>query len=148
MIHDEQVHFKEIQYNSSDYQAELLLRDKMLRQPLNMSLFDEDLSRDANDIHIAAFFENKLIGCALLSPLSDTEVKMRQVAIETNYQSKKIGSKMMAYCEKLLQNKGYRKIALNARKNALNFYKKNNYQVLGDEFVEVGIPHYKMQKLL
>jgi predicted GNAT family N-acyltransferase len=39
-------------------------------------------------------------------------------------------------------------IELHARANAVNFYAKYAYRIVGDEFEEVGIPHFKMIKRL
>ena len=35
-----------------------------------------------------------------------------------------------------------------ARKNALAFYKKLDYELVGDVFIEVGLEHYKLVKKL
>ena len=148
MLSSNQLIIRLISYNAPEYQAELILRDKILRQPLGMSLFDEDLSQDKNDIHFCAFYDNKLVGCILLSPLPNRELKMRQVAIENEFQSMKIGSAMVKATEQYAQNLGCGKIVLNARKTAVEFYKKNGYTVESNEFLEVGIPHYKMIKRL
>lgn len=137
-----------IAYNSSEYVAALALRDKILRQPLGMSLYDEDLSQDQKDFHFAAIYLQQVVGTVLLSPLITGELKMRQVAIDKQYQSMKIGSKMLAYTEHFAREQGYTTIVLNARKTALEFYTKNGYHLLSDEFFEVGIPHYKMSKKL
>jgi predicted GNAT family N-acyltransferase len=37
---------------------------------------------------------------------------------------------------------------MHARKNAVGFYEKMGYQVTGDEFTELTIPHYIMEKQL
>jgi predicted GNAT family N-acyltransferase len=37
---------------------------------------------------------------------------------------------------------------MNARKNALGFYDKLGYKVVGDEFLEVTLPHFTMEKEL
>jgi predicted GNAT family N-acyltransferase len=37
---------------------------------------------------------------------------------------------------------------MHARKTAVPFYERIGYQVAGEEFLEVGIPHYEMRKLL
>jgi len=35
---------------------------------------------------------------------------------------------------------------MHARKTAIGFYEKSGYSVIGDEFTEVGIPHFEMVK--
>ncbi|MBN2766806.1 MAG: GNAT family N-acetyltransferase [Paludibacteraceae bacterium] len=139
---------KIIDYYSEAYQSELLLRNEVLRKPLGMNLFDEDLTRDSADIHIAAFIDNSIVGCMLLLPLNAGTLKMRQVAVAAVYQSKGIGITMVRFAEKHALSLGYTQIVLHARLAALNFYLKQNYQFFGEEFYEVGIPHRKMIKNL
>ncbi|MEO8175011.1 MAG: GNAT family N-acetyltransferase [Sediminibacterium sp.] len=37
---------------------------------------------------------------------------------------------------------------MHARESAVGFYEKHGYKVVGDEFVEVTIPHFIMEKEL
>jgi predicted GNAT family N-acyltransferase len=37
---------------------------------------------------------------------------------------------------------------MHARKNAIGFYEKMGYKVKGEEFEEITIPHYVMEKQL
>jgi predicted GNAT family N-acyltransferase len=39
-------------------------------------------------------------------------------------------------------------IQLHARSNAVKFYKSMKYEIVSEQFLEVGIPHFKMQKIL
>jgi predicted GNAT family N-acyltransferase len=45
-----------------------------------------------------------------------------------------------------LTNEDGAAILLHARKYAAAFYTVMDYQVVGDEFTEVGIPHFMMEK--
>ncbi len=148
MINNTEITFCEIKYNTEEYLKELKVRDEVLRKPLGLSLYDENLEGDKNDIHIAAFINEELAGILLLKPISNSELKMRQVAVPEKYQSKKIGSKLVLFAEEKAKNSGYNKILLHARKTAVEFYQKLGYQKFEAEFYEVGIPHYKMMKEL
>ena len=145
---DDTLQIREINYNSPDYMQELELRDKVLRKPLGMSLSDDNLEADKNDIHIGAFVDNKLVGVLILTRLNQNEVKMRQVAVGEEMRSKKIGSKMVAYAELFSSNLQYTTMVLNARKTAVGFYEKLGYNKVGNEFLEINIPHFKMSKFL
>ena len=136
-----------IQYGSAEYQQELDLRNDVLRKPLAMNLFDEDLSVDALDIHIGCFQNENLIGVLILSPKAGY-VKMRQVAVTPKAQGKQIGRKLVQFSEQIAKNKGFTRIDLNARETAVDFYLKNGYLILGERFLEVNIPHFKMFKAL
>jgi len=54
----------------------------------------------------------------------------------------------MNYAENIARDAGYKKIIMHARKTAIGFYEKLGYTVTGNEFTEVSIPHYVMEKKL
>ena len=140
------IEIKQFPFESSYYSKELELRNKILRKPLGLYLYDEDLGQDEYDVHIGAFDEKSLVGCTLLSRLDDTTLKMRQVAVDDKYQGKGIGTAMIDFCECYAKEKGYSEITMHARKTAVPFYTQFGYKLVGDEFAEVTIPHYKMIK--
>ena len=142
------IEIRPIQFGTDEYKEELGLRDRVLRKPLGLSLFDENLSREANDIHIGAFDGVRLVGTLILTALSEAEVKMRQVAVEETWQGKDIGARLVAFAEDLARRKGFRKVVLNARKSVVGFYEKLEYERIGGEFIEVTLPHQKMGKKL
>ena len=139
---------RELQYDSEEYHQEQELRDRVLRQPLGMSLYHENLDADKKSIHIGAFVDKQLVGVLLLTELHSTEVKMRQVAVDEMFRLLKIGSKMVWFAEEYSKQHGYTTMVLNARKTAVGFYLKLGYFIAGDEFLEINIPHYKMCKML
>jgi predicted GNAT family N-acyltransferase len=53
---------------------------------------------------------------------------------------------MVAFSEEVSKKMGYSKMILHARKVVVLFYQKQGYRTLGEEFLEVGIPHFKMEK--
>lgn len=136
----------QIAWGSKEYREELELRNKLLRVPLGMSLFTEDLSGEEKDIHIGAFIQHQLVGVMVLTRLDGACVKMRQVAVREKYQGQGIGGRLVAYAEELAKSKGYREIQLHARKTAAGFYTRWGYTITGEEFTEVGIPHLAMKK--
>ncbi len=143
---NEKMKIREIAFRSEAYNEELKLRDKVLRKPLGMSLYDENLEREAGDIHLGSFIEGQLVGVLILTPLTQVDIKMRQVAVEETYRSKKVGSRLVGYAEQNARTSGYTKMVLNARATAVTFYEKLGYHVISNEFKEVGIPHFKMMK--
>ncbi len=143
----EKIDFRVIRYGSEEYAQALALRDEVLRKPLGLSFTAEQLAQEGEQIHIGGFLGEELCATAALVP-EGSEVKMRQVAIREDLQSKGIGSQLMDFCEEVARGKGYASITCHARESAVPFYLKNGYVVEGEPFVEVGIPHRKMRKLL
>ena len=70
------------------------------------------------------------------------------MAVVTDVQAKGIGGALMQFAENLARDRGYKKITMHARKNAIGFYEKMGYKQQGDEFIEITIPHYVMEKEL
>lgn len=136
------------EHSSHEYMQELKLRNKILRKPLGMNLYDEDLNQDAIDTHIGAFDVEKLVGCILLTEIDSKILKMRQIAVDDEYQGRKIGSGMIKFCEKYAIDNGYKTIIMHSRKSVINFYEKLGYETVGEEFIEVSIPHFEMIKNL
>ena len=48
MLKNTRIEFRQIKYKSADYDRELALRHQVLRVPLGMSLYNEDLSAEVN----------------------------------------------------------------------------------------------------
>ncbi len=124
------------------------LRYELLRKPLNLTFDDTELEREVNDILIGAFEEEKMLGCCLLTEIDPACVRLRQMAVQNNLQGKGIGAALISFAETMARDHGYNKIMMHARITAVGFYKKAGYQVVGDEFIEISIPHYVMEKKL
>lgn len=137
-----------INYFSPEYNQELEIRDKVLRQPLNMSIYNDNLENDEMDVHIAAFINNEMAGVLLLKQINTDTVKVRQVAVIQKFQNFKIGTALSNFAEQFAKDKGYLFVELNARKTAVGFYEKQGYQISSDEFLEINLPHFKMSKSL
>src|SRR5271154_2877918 len=139
---------KMIDYGTQEYKQMIQLRMEMLRKPLGLSFSAEDLEKEKDDILIGAFEDDKLLGCCLLTKIDDKNVRLRQMAVPNNLQGKGVGRALMVFAENIARDLGYQKLIMHARKTALGFYGKMGYNISGDEFTEVTIPHFVMEKNL
>jgi GNAT superfamily N-acetyltransferase len=142
------VEIKCFSQSDPEYLLSLLLRYKILRIPLGLTFSNADLVRDKYDIHIGAFDGDVLLGSLILTDMHDGTVKMRQVAVDDSLQGQGIGSALVTYADNYAREKGFRLIHCHARDTARPFYEKQGYSIVGDEFTEVGIRHYYMEKRL
>jgi predicted GNAT family N-acyltransferase len=139
--------FRKIDFKSDNYECECALRDEVLRRPLGLSLYDEDLSGERAQLHFGLFDSNNtLSACVIAVPVSAHEVKLRQMAVKADCQGQGLGRRILNDLEKFLEKQGAVFFSLHARQSAIRFYEKSGYDVTGDEFIEVGIPHVKMVK--
>lgn len=139
---------KQIDYGSPEYQLMIALRKQILRTPLGLSFSEDELVSEKNEILIASFEEDEILGCCVLSPSSDNKVRLRQMAVKDEVQGKGIGASIISFAENLAKDKGYRSIIMHARDSAIGFYEKFGYKITGDTFYEVNLPHHIMEKEL
>lgn len=139
---------KMIDHGSKEYQQMVHLRNEILRKPLGLTFTQEELEKEKEEILIGAFEDEKMLGCCMLIKESPSVVRLRQMAVLNNLQGKGIGRALMQFAENIARDRGFRKITMHARKSAIGFYEKLGYQVTGDEFNEVTIPHHIMEKPL
>ncbi len=144
---------RKIEFQSSEYADELKLRERVLRLPIGLHLSLADTEHDSTDKHICAFLSDPngsetMVGCCLMRELSKTDVKMRQVAIDSNVQGQGLGSRLVGEFEKLARSRGYTQVFLDARESAIHFYLRLGYVVTSELFTQVSVPHKKMMKKL
>jgi predicted GNAT family N-acyltransferase len=139
---------KIIDYGTEEYQQMLKLRKEILRKPLGLNFSQEELEREKDNLLMAAFDDDKMLACCMLVEEDPQTVRLRQMAVLNDLQGQGIGKALMQFAENLARDRGYQKITMHARKNAAGFYEKMGYRIIGDEFIEITIPHYVMEKSL
>lgn len=139
---------KIIDHGSFEYQQMVNLRLEILRKPLGLSFTPEELELEKEEILIGAFEEEKMLGCCMLIRADAQTARLRQMAVLNNLQGKGIGRALMTFAENLARDRGYTRITMHARVSATGFYEKLGYEVKGEQFDEVTIPHFIMEKLL
>ena len=139
---------KQIDHGTAEYSQMVDLRLQILRKPIGLAFTEEELSAEKNDILIAAFDEDEILGCCMLTEIDREKIRLRQMAVKPEFQGTGIGASIMLFAENLAKDKGYDKMIMHARDTAIGFYEKIGYQVQGDEFTEVGLPHHVMEKKL
>jgi GNAT superfamily N-acetyltransferase len=135
-----------IDHGTDEYRQMINLRNQLLRKPLGLTFDEEELEKESNDILLGCFDDEKLEGCCLLTATGPKTVRLRQMAVVSGLQGKGIGKVLMQFAENIARDRGYNKIMMHARKTAVGFYEKLGYSKTSDEFEEVTIKHYVMEK--
>ena len=139
---------KIIDFGSPEYQQMVRLRDAVLRKPLGLTFTQDDLESEKDNILIAAFEEERMLGCCMLVEERPDIVRLRQMAVLNALQGKGVGRALINFAENIARDRGYKIVKMHARNNSIGFYEKVGYKKKGDEFIEVTIPHYVMEKML
>jgi GNAT superfamily N-acetyltransferase len=130
------------------YKQMLALRNTVLREPIGLNLMDEDLSDEVNQLVFVGIVDNAVNVCLLFKMINEEILKLRQMATHPMYQKLGLGTLLVEAATEWALEKSYSMIELHAREEAVPFYKKMNYQIVGELFEEVGIPHYRMEKII
>lgn len=139
----------EVGFATPEYDETVALRYKILRKPLGLEFSAAQLSEEYSDFHLAAYTPDWLLrGCLILTPKADNVLKMRQVVVDDTVQKTGVGRQLVEASEAFGRARGFESIELNARITAVPFYQKLNYSIVGEQFEEVGIVHFKMTKSL
>lgn len=133
---------------SNWYAKSLDLRYKILREPLGLKFTPEELTKDETDIHVCAVIDGNVVACLSLTNTGGNKLKVRQVAVDSAHQNKGLGNFLNNAAEEYAVKNGFVELNCHARKSAVQFYQNLGYKIVGEEFVEVTIPHYKMEKSL
>ncbi len=138
-----------IAYDSDGYRQACALREAVLRVPLGMKLREEDVAGEQTQMHCVVWDDDhRVIGTVTLKPLTETHIKLRQMAIAPEVQNQGFGATLVHFAEALARYHFFTSIECNARCYAQGFYERLGYRAEGEPFEEVGIATVKMTKLL
>lgn len=142
------MYLKQIICGTPEHDEMIRLRNKILREPFGIRFTEEEMAREPHDILLGCYLSEgeNLIGCCVLSTVGEKIFQLRQMAVKEPYQKKGIGKEILSFAEQVTKEKQFDAIILHAREWAVDFYRKAGYTIISDEFIEVGIPHYEMQK--
>jgi GNAT superfamily N-acetyltransferase len=104
-------------------------------------------SHNSSAFHLAAWDGDKLIGCGRVEFRSPDEVQVRGMAVDPEYVSHGIGSRVLRGLEEHAARSGVKRIVLHGRENALGFYRNNGYQQGEQSYTKYGsVLHWRMHK--
>lgn len=134
--------------NKKEIEAIIDLRDKILRKPWDQPR--ETATDTLEEQSINAFIEDEngtTVACGRLQENENKIGQIRFMAVDNSQQGKGLGKKIVEFLELKGKELGLKTIELQARENAVEFYKSNGYTVKEKSFLLWGlIQHYLMTK--
>ncbi|GAB4290682.1 MAG: hypothetical protein Kow0068_16110 [Marinilabiliales bacterium] len=138
--------FRIIKFNFSDnyhFRLARTIRNEVFVKEQNV---DPDLEFDGYDQtanHYLGYCNNKPV-CVARWRKTEKGIKLERFAVLKEFRNKGLAALML---KEILDDVRYlnEKIYLHAQELAVNFYKKHDFVVFGEKFVEAGIDHYYME---
>jgi ribosomal protein S18 acetylase RimI-like enzyme len=136
--------------SEQDFAKYYQLRWEILRKPWGQPKGSEVTTEEDSCIHAMVLADSgEILGVARLQFNSPQTAQIRFVAVAQQAQGKGVGKLLMDYLEKIAKEKGATEVVLDARENAVPFYKKINYQITEKTYLLFNeIQHYRMVKKL
>lgn len=146
------IHIKLIPHRSALYEEAIVLRRSLLRTPLGLEYYQKDLDMEHDQDHLIVHYtpENaapEVIGSVSIQRV-DNACKIRQFAISSAWQGKGVGRLLLKAAEIHAHSLGYTQAFLNGRVSAQAFYERAGYTAKGEAFIEVTLPHIRMEKYI
>lgn len=98
--------------------------------------------------HFIVYDDERVIAASRLREYEPTIGKVERVCVLKEYRGKNLGVLIMNELEKYAKDKGYEKLKLHAQSYAIPFYEKLNYTITSPEFMDAGIPHRAMERII
>lgn len=141
-----EVTFLSIEVSHTLYPEWFLMRQVLLRDPLGISFSEKEHRAEKEDRQLVALVDGQLVGGLLIRVVGipTGTWKIRQVAVDSPYQGRGIGCRLMEESIRLGREEKVEQLVLHSRETVCGFYEALGFEFVGDPFEEVGIPHRKM----
>ena len=133
--------------NQKEFKEYDLFRWKILRKPIgkNISSLKDKFEKSA--FHLIGIKEKEIVACGRLHFNNKDEAQVRYMAVAQNLQGIGIGKEVLRLLEKNAKKNNAKKIVLNARDHAIDFYKVSGYTIVKKYYgSDTDIPHTTMEK--
>jgi len=133
--------------NQKEFKEYDLFRWKILRKPIgkNISSLKDNFEKSA--FHLIGIKEEEIVACGRLHFNNKDEAQVRYMAVAQNLQGIGIGKEVLRLLEKNAKKNNAKKIVLNARDHAIDFYKVSGYTIVKKYYgSDTDIPHTTMEK--
>ncbi len=99
---------------------------------------------DAACVHVVARDDGRAVGTGRLLP----DGHIGRMAVLKDWRGKGVGAKMLTMLMECARARGDKEVALSAQTHALGFYKRHGFVDEGPTYLEAGILHQAMRKVL
>ena len=132
---------------TQEWENYYFLRYEILRKPLGQPEGSEKNDGDKDGIHIALFEDGIIRAIARLDVSEPKIAQVRFVATDSSSRKKGFGKMIMLEAERISKERGDKKLILQARENAVDFYLSLGYKMIKKTHLLFGqVQHFLMEK--
>jgi len=134
---------------SDDRDAAFVLRREVFEVEQNVP---RPLDRDALDFnadHVVVFDEaGRCVGTGRAVRVDTRTCQIGRMAVAQTHRRHGVGAAVLEALERMAALRGLREITVHSQLPAESFYRNRGYVTEGAQFLEEGVPHVRMRKLL
>jgi predicted GNAT family N-acyltransferase len=134
---------RQLPFTDPDFEACFNIRLEVFVQEQNVPPEEERDEHDETALHFLARHDGEPAGTARVLQKPGGIAKITRVAVKKSARGLGIGAALMRHVE---ANVTAQQFMLDAQTHALPFYQSLGYREIGEEFLEAGIPHFRMIK--
>ncbi|EDL63057.1 GNAT family N-acetyltransferase [Bacillus sp. SG-1] len=97
--------------------------------------------------HFVLYDEDEPVGAGRFR-VKEGQGKVERICVLSTTRGKGAGKRIMNFIEEHARSKEVPALILNAQTHAIPFYENLGYSITSDEFLDAGIPHKSMKKIL
>ncbi len=124
------------------------LRRRVLRSHLPGADVDHPEDHLAGTIHLGVIDGGAVIATATMFPEATPyrpaarAVRLRGMAVAPEWQGRGVGALLLEAVVDRARAEGYEVVWANGRDSALGFYRRRGWEVVGEGFTSIGLPHH------
>ncbi len=136
--------FEQVSATSPEFQYCIEIRIEVFVNEQNVPLEEERDADDAAALHFLALKDGAAIGTArVVLKYDGAAAKIGRVAVLKSARGLGVGAALIRHIERTVSSSHF---VLDAQTHASTFYERLGYTAIGEEFMEAGIPHFRMIK--
>jgi len=134
--------------SSEDLDALYALRRQVFEVEQNIP---RPLDRDPYDFnadHVVAYDDGRLVGTGRIVRLDARTAQVGRMAVAADQRERGVGAMVLDALERMAAMRGLRELVVHSQLPAEQFYRNRGFARDGETFLDQGVPHVAMRKLL
>ena len=133
--------------HASERDAAFDIRRRVFQEEQGVTAGDEFDADDARATHVLATAGETPVGTGRIVFRAD-DAKIGRMAVQKDWRGRSVGRAIMEELTRIANARKVRRLVLHAQVQAIPFYARLGFHIVGKEFEEAGIPHRRMEREL